>query len=71
MIGLEDVAYILHSTEKNHKRRRDRRAPQESRFFSQQLFSHGLSESERATQILTLHQSVSRFRLITASDERV
>lgn len=66
MIGLEDVAYILHSTENNHKRRRDRRAPRESRFF-QQLFSHGFSESERATQILALHQSVSRFRLITAS----
>lgn len=70
VIGLEDVAYILHSTEKNHKRRRDRRAPQESSLF-QQLFSHGLSESERATQILALHQSVSRFRLITASDEHV
>lgn len=46
MIGLEDVAYILHSTEMNHKRRRDRRAPQESRFFSAALQSRPLRVRE-------------------------
>lgn len=68
MIGLEDVAYILHSTEKNHKRRRDRRAPQESRFFSAALHSRPLRVRE---SYANPHVTPSRFRLITASDERV